>query len=301
MELWIPATIAGAFLQNARSALQKHLKDRLTTLGATYVRFLYAWPLAVTYVWGLQHWGGFTLPVPNTTFWLYCILGSLTQFLFTALLIHLFSLRNFAVGTTYSKTEVVQVAVFGFLILGDEVSWPAAGAIAIAFLGVVALSMGQTKMTARTLVSGLTGKTTLLGLTCGAFLGGSVVFFRGAALSLEHDSAIMAAAYTVAAATILQTLGIGLYLAYRERQTLRDVFVHWKGGSAVGVAGGLASIAWFTAFTLENAAYVRALGQIELVFTFAASVLIFRERSTRLEVTGIVLIVLSILILILGR
>ena len=46
-ELWIPVTIAAAFFQNLRSALQKHLKAKLSNAGATYVRFLYACPLAI--------------------------------------------------------------------------------------------------------------------------------------------------------------------------------------------------------------------------------------------------------------
>ncbi|GBF25897.1 hypothetical protein MnTg02_00933 [bacterium MnTg02] len=70
---------------------------------------------------------------------------------------------------------------------------------------------------------------------------------------------------------------------------------------AVGLAGVLASIAWFTAFTMQNAAYVRALGQVELVFTFIASVFLFREKTSWLEVLGILFVVAAILILILGR
>ena len=65
-----------------------------------------------------------------------------------------------------------------------------------------------------------------------------------------------------------------------------------------GVAGVLASICWFTAFTLQNAAYVRALGQIELIFTFIASVLIFKEKTSPLEYTGIFLIAIAIIILL---
>ena len=61
------------------------------------------------------------------------------------------------------------------------------------------------------------------------------------------------------------------------------------------------SIGWFTAFTLENAAYVRAVGQIELVFTFIASVFFFRERTNRPELLGIALIVVAILILVLTQ
>ena len=50
MELWIPLTIAAAFFQNIRSAMQKHLKGKLSTLGAAYVRFLYAVPVSLLYL-----------------------------------------------------------------------------------------------------------------------------------------------------------------------------------------------------------------------------------------------------------
>ena len=119
LELWIPITIAAAFFQNLRSALQKHLKGRLSTSGASYVRFFYALPLALAYVWGLNTLGGMALPAPNVTFFTYCLLGGLTQILFTVFLLWTFAFRNFAVGTTFSKLEVVMVAVLGATILGD--------------------------------------------------------------------------------------------------------------------------------------------------------------------------------------
>ena len=105
MELWIPITVLAAFLQNARSALQKHLKGRLTTLGAAYVRFLYAMPFSLLYLWGLHEIGGKDLPVFNTTFLMYCVLGGASQILFTVLLLYLFQFRNFAVGTTFSNVR----------------------------------------------------------------------------------------------------------------------------------------------------------------------------------------------------
>jgi drug/metabolite transporter (DMT)-like permease len=61
----------------------------------------------------------------------------------------------------------------------------------------------------------------------------------------------------------------------------------------------LASVGWFTAMTIQNAAYVRALGQIELVFTFVASTLFFRERTTAIELLGILLVISGILVLVL--
>ncbi len=298
-ELWIPFTIAAAFFQNLRSALQKHLKSRLSTAGATYVRFFYAWPFAVVYVWGLTRFGGFEVPAVNTGFLIYCFLGGLLQIIFTFLLIWLFSFRNFAVGTTYSKTETVQVALLGFLILGDSLSLGAVAAIGISLIGVLALSVAQTKISAANLITSLTEKPTLIGLTCGAFLGASVVLFRGGALALGGDGFLMQAGFTLAVSVIMQTVMMGLYLAFRERDQLKAVLVHWRPSLSVGVAGALASICWFTAFTMQNAAYVRALGQIELIFTFIASAVFFREKINRLEFTGILLVAGGILILLL--
>jgi drug/metabolite transporter (DMT)-like permease len=298
MELWIPITIAAAFFQNLRSALQKHLKGRLSTGGATYVRFFYAWPFAVLYVLGLNEWGGMPYPDMNPKFLLYCVLGGASQIIFTGLLVWLFSFRNFAVGTTFSKTETVQVALIGFVLLGDTLSTGAILAIIISVIGVMAMSVAQTNISPKALLKGLTEKSTLIGLASGLFLGASVVFFRGAALSLNYDGYIMAAAYTLAISVVIQTILMGIYLLWREPGQMTAVLKNWVWAGAVGVAGVLGSIAWFTAFTLENAALVRAVGQIELVFTFIASVMFFREKSAPLEIVGILLVIAGILLIL---
>jgi drug/metabolite transporter (DMT)-like permease len=298
-ELWVPLTIIAAFFQNLRSALQKHLKSRLSTGGATYVRFFYAWPFAVLYVWGLHSFGSFEIPAANKVFLIYCFLGGLSQIIFTFLLVWLFSFRNFTAGTIYSKTETVQVALLGLVILGDPLSFAAGVAIFISLAGVLALSMSETKLTLRNLIASLGEKTTLIGLTCGAFLGASVVLFRGGALSLGGEGFVMQAAFTLAVSVILQTIMMGAYLGLREPGQLKAVIVYWRPSLSVGVAGALASIGWFSAFTLQNAAYVRALGQIELVFTIIVSAVIFREKIKKSEFIGIFFIIAGILILLL--
>ena len=299
-ELWIPLTVAAAFFQNLRSALQKHLKAHLSTGGATYVRFFYAWPFAVLYVWGLNEFGGFAIPAVNRTFLIYCLLGGLSQIIFTFLLVWLFSFRNFASGTIYSKTETVQVALLGLLILGDPLSIAAVIAILVSLVGVMVLSVAETKITPGNLIASLSEKPTLIGLTCGAFLGASVVLFRGGALSLGGEGFIMQAGFTLAVSVVLQTVMMGAYLALREPGQLKAVIVHWRPSLSVGVAGVLASIGWFSAFTLQNAAYVRALGQIELIFTIIVSAVIFRENIKSSELFGIFFIIAGILILVLA-
>jgi drug/metabolite transporter (DMT)-like permease len=301
VELWIPLTIAGAFCQNLRSALQKHLKAHLSTAGAAYVRFLYAWPFALLYVWSLTHFGGFEIPEINTKFLIFCLLGGLSQIAFTFLLVWLFSFRNFAAGIIYSKTETAQVAVLGLLILGDPLSTGTILAIAVSLIGVLALSVAQTEITFRNLVTSLYGKTTLIGLACGAALGTSVVLFRGAALSLGGEGFLMQAGFSLAVSLLIQTLIMGTYLAVMEKGQLRAVLVHWRPALMVGVAAALSSIFWRSAYTLQSAAYVRALGQIELVFAILITTVFFREKIKSMELVGIMFISGGILILIMTR
>ena len=55
------------------------------------------------------------------------------------------------------------------------------------------------------------------------------------------------------------------------------------------------------AMTLQQAAIVKSLAQIEMLFTFASSVFLFREKINRLEVAGCLLIVAGIVALIFLR
>jgi drug/metabolite transporter (DMT)-like permease len=299
VELWIPITIAAAFCQNLRSALQKHLKAELSTTGATSARFVYAAPLAALYLAGLVLLGGYELPTPNPTFALYCVLGGLAQISATALLVHLFSFRNFAVGTTYSKTETVQTAIIGIVILGDPLGLGAGLAILISLLGVFLISTARTSAGLGGLLSSLTERTALIGITSGACFGISAVSYRAASLSLGGEGFLVQAAFSLAVVTVFQTLVMAAYMRFREPGQLTKVLRSWRVSGWTGLAGMLGSACWFTAMTIQSAAYVRALGQIELVFTFAASHLVFRERTNPRELAGIFLVVGGILILLL--
>ena len=299
LELWIVATIIAAFFQNLRSALQKHLKGKLSTSGAAYARFLYALPVALLCLWGVTQLGGVNIPDINNKFLLYCLLGGVAQIVFTVLLLWMFSFKSFAVGTTFSKLEIVMIAILGAVVLGDSLNGYAIVAVVLSAVGIVALSLGQSKISLTTMLSGLTEKATLIGLVCAAWLGGSVVFYRGAALALDTDSSIMAAAYTLFISLIMQTLIMGVYLRLREPGEFSRVLINWRWASLVGVAGTLASMGWFTALALQNASYVRALGQIELVFTFAATTLVFGESVSKIEFVGIILVIAAILLILL--
>jgi len=291
IELWIPITIGAAFLQNIRSMLQKQLTGRLSVNGATYVRFCYALPFAWLYLVWLA--SSRSLPPPSPVFMAYCLAGGVGQILATACLIASFTHRNFAVGTAYSKTEVVQAALFGLLVLGDLVDWRLATGIVLSLIGVVLLS-------ARVRLRDIwrVDRAATLGLMSGAFFAAAIVSYRGAALALGSGDYLLRAAFTLAVSVSLQTLIMGAYLWLQEPGELRRVAAAWRPASWVGLTGMLASAGWFTAVTLESAALVRALGQIELLFTFAASIWFFKERVSSREVLGVAFVIVGIYVLL---
>ena len=301
MPLWIPLTIAAAFLQNVRSTLQKQLTGQMTALGATYVRFVYGLPVAALYLWGLTALTGAALPHPNPTFALYATIGGIAQIWGTVLLVALFAYRNFAVGTTYSKTETIQTALFGIIVLGDHLTLGAYAAILISLAGVVAISIAQSHLTLSTFWRSLGERPTLMGIGSGACYGIAAVCYRAASLSLEEPDFLLSAGYTLVAVLVIQTGVMTVWLWLRHREELFASFRTWRVSSLVGLAGALASMGWFTAMTIQNAAYVRALGQIELVFTFVSSRFLFREKTNVLELVGIALVIGGILLLIFSR
>ncbi|MFY0613377.1 MAG: EamA family transporter [Hyphomicrobiaceae bacterium] len=299
MELWIPITIFAAFMQNLRSALQKYLKGKLTTSGATFTRFAYGAPVAMLYLICLLTIGGYSLPEVTGSFVIFAMIGGLAQIVATALLVYLFSFRNFAVGTAFSKTETVQTAVFGLIVLGESVSPAATVAIMISLVGVIMLSVTKPSSGFWTIYSQLFEWSTLVGIASGAVFGISAISYRAATLSFVSGDFVIRAAFALACVTVFQTIVMAIYMRYREPGQIAAVVREWRVAALVGLCGVLGSAGWFTAMTLQNAAYVRALGQIELIFTFAITYLYFRERATVNEIIGIGLIACGILVLVL--
>jgi drug/metabolite transporter (DMT)-like permease len=302
MPAWIIITFASAFLQNLRSTLQKHLKGRLSTTGATFVRFGFGLPFPFIYL-ALWHLGGNRpVPVPDFEFALWAIVGAFSQIAATFLLVHLFSFRNFAVGTAYSRTEPAQAALFALVFLGEGISPPVILAIVISMCGVMLISVARSAFSATSLVTSVFTSTAGIGLLSGTFFGLSAVSYRSASLalapSLPAPDYVAQAGYTLAVVIVIQSLSMVIWIAWREREQFGRMLAAWKPALLTGFVGATASFGWFMAMTLQQAAIVKALAQIELLFTFASSVFIFKEAINRIEVAGCVLIVVGILLLL---
>lgn len=295
MSLWIAFTLFAAAVQTVRFMLQKQLKGvGLSTGGATFARFLFAAPIALTAAGAGLAATGLALPDLGPGFWGFILLGAIGQIVATFLTVALFSLRNFAVGIAFTKTETVQVAAFSALILSERISVAGWLAIAIGFAGLLLISKSPEPG------SRVFGRAALYGTIAGALFGLSAIGYRGATLALEPLPFLLRAVVALAATTTVQTLLMVLWLAWREPGEPGRVLRLWRRTLPVGVTGVMGSMGWFAAFALQNAAYVRALGQVEIVFTMFASVLFFREKLRLREALGIALVVVSVIVLVLA-
>lgn len=297
MELWIFATLAAAFFQTLRFMLHKVLSmGTLSNAGSTFARFAYALPFAWALAGGYVIVTGQSVSGITAVFWGYALAGATAQILATLCVVAIFAQRNFAVGITFKKTEVVQTALLAFVVLGDRVTVWGWGAIGVGLFGVLLLSKTPGLATGwRALLNRSAG----LGLLSGFFFAISAVGYRGASLQIGSDDPVLRAGVTLALVVLVQVIAMSLWLLRFEPGQISAVWSARRTAVWLGFTSMMGSLGWFTAFTLHNAAYVQALGQIELIFSIMASTLFFKERITARELAGMVLLTLSIVLLIL--
>lgn len=303
MEVWIPITLAAAFMQNIRSATQKHLKDIVGTTGATFVRFGFGVPFACLFV-AIMHIGlGWPLPQTNSTFWMWVVLGGAAQIAAQVFLLKAFSFSNFTVATAYSRTEAAQAALVSFILLNETISWSAISAIAITVTGVIIISIAKSKLTIASLLAAIKSKSAQFGLLAGSIFGVSATSYRGASLSLEagltEPNFLMQAGVTLLATIVMQSIALFIWMLVFDRREITRVRRAWKWGLLAGFTGACASFGWFIGFTLVSAAIIKAVAQIEMLFTYASSIFIFKEKVSRGELFGCALIITGILVLVL--
>ena len=296
---WIVTSVLGAFFQNARSSIQKKLNTEMSLMASTYVRFAFSLP--ILFVIFLTYFGNFNyfiISVQDSNFITYVILASVLQISFTLLFLYLLKFTNFLVGTALSKTEVIQIAFFEFIILKDYLNFYALLGIMISTIGVIIFSTKDLK----NIINGFFSKSTVVGLLCGTLLALSVVFYRGSMEFLEFtnknfDRALL----TLFAATIIQTSLITFYLLLFEITEFKKIKSNIKLSSLAGFFGFSATISWFYSFSLVQAALVRAVGQIELLFSYISSRFMFKEKIRYIEIFGIIIFIFGLILVIFNK
>ena len=297
-DLWIVVSLMAAMFQTVRFMLQKHLATAtLTAAGATFSRFFYALPFVLVLLAVYVATTGAAWPALAPSFWGFGLLGAVSQIAGTVCTVMLFKQRNFAVGITFTKTEVIQTMLVGLLLLGEGVSLPGFAAISLGIIGLLLLSGGPEATGFR--LRDLGNRAAGLGIAAGVLFAFSAVSYRGSTFAVASDDPFVRAGVTLAAVVAMQTVIMLIWLRLREPGQIAAVWRARKVAVWIGLTSMAGSLCWFIAFAVQNAAYVKALGQVEVIFGIAASVLFFREKISGRELTGMAVLVASILMLVL--
>jgi drug/metabolite transporter (DMT)-like permease len=291
--LWVPVTLVAAAAQTARNATQSGLTQTLGTLGATQVRFIYGFPFALIFLAIVVAITGTSVPRATYAFLAFACVGAVAQILGTAALLAAMRVRAFSVATAFTKTEALQVAVFGLIVLGEPVTWLRLLAIAVASAGVflVARKPGEGW-------SAQSVRPAILGVASGALFAVAAIGFRGAILALPDAAFFVRATTTLAWSLGIQSLLLGIWMALFDRTALARTLGVWRQSLTAGFMGAFASQFWFLGFSLTAAANVRTLALVEVLFAQAVSRRLFAQRLSAREAIGMALVVAGVALLI---
>jgi len=296
--LWIVCTIAAAGIQTARNAMQRSLVERVGTVGATHVRFLFGLPFGLLFLAGTA----FAVDLsPLDLSWRFAgwtLMGGSFQILGTGLMLAAMRERSFVVSIAYVKTEPVQIALFGLVFLGEGLGLQGSLAVIVATAGVLMMSMPAAS--AAPLAGRRLPRAAVLGIASGAMFALSAVGFRGAILELGDAPFFARATVTLASSLVLQTAMLSAWLLWRDRAALAAIFRLWRPSLLAGAAGALASQMWFLAFSLQTAAAVRTVGLVEILFAQAVSHRLFAQGTSRREAAGMAMMIGGVLWLLLA-
>ncbi len=294
--MWILATLIAAAAQTARNAMQRSLTAQIGTVGATQVRFLFGFPFALSFLFAVTTVSGRSVPAVEASHLAFILAGAMIQIVGTALMLSAMKERSFALTTAYVKTEPVQAAVLGALLLGEILTPLGMIAVIIATVGV--LLTGWKPGAERQAGS---VRASLFGVGAGACFAFSSVAFRGAITSLEDADFLLRATTVLAWSLGLQSALLVVWMGLFDRPALSKSFGAWRGSVFAGFMGALASQFWFIAFALTSVANVRTLALVEVLMAHIVSRRLAERPPDRREISGMGLIVGGVALLLLSH
>lgn len=291
--LWIFITLGAATCQILRTSRQHQLRSVLSTAAAGFVRFLYGVPLAILaslIVFGVL---GRSVPEIPGRFWPYIVIAGCAQIMGTLALLASFKMRDFAVGTVYSKSEVLIVAALGAAGIGTALE-------PLGWIGAILVTIGVASLAAKGSLASLLKRATdpaaLMGLVAGGGFGVAAIGIGAASRSLDDAPSFDRALLTLTILLIFQTLLNGTWFAFTDRSQIALTLGAWRPAMWVGLFSLLGSLGWAWGFTLESAVKVRTLGQIELIIAFVIARVTLGERHTRNDYLASALVLAGVIL-----
>lgn len=269
-------------MQTWRNALQSKLSKNVNTSGVTLARFLFASPIAAVYLLVLYQFGQAQIPEFNGQFWRFILLASILQITATSLMVILFKQKNFAVGAGLAKSEALVAGVLGTLFFGSQLTL-------LGWLGILVGTLSIFVLSGLLQKGNFSLKTVGVGLACGTSFALTSLFVREAAHALNVPFPY-SAAWVLLSVLIIQTLALSAYILWRKPFIFGQLKENGKLTLATSLTSCIGSIGWFSAMALQQVAYVKTLGQIEVLFTILLSAMWLKQPVKRNDLIGLALI-----------
>ena len=293
---WFFITILAISFQIERNLLQKNLRGKLGTIEVSWARIFFALPFLIIALCYLIATKPDLLLNINSNFYFYCFGAAISQILATLCLVELFSRRNFAVGITYSKTDVIQVTILASIFLSESVPPLAIFAIIMSFLAIILLSPVDKNLK---LIKRIFHISALLGILVGFFLSITTIFMKKSMMevSLLENSKVLPVLVVFVVYVIMQNFTYIIYEFCHKRlkSTFTSIISQSGQCSLIAIFSMLGTICWLAAFSIQLVSYVKMVAQLEILLSLFISYRFLKEKNSASEIVGMFLLIASVL------
>lgn len=297
--MWIGLTLLAAFSQSLRIAGQKKLAGEMDIWLASGTRFIFGLPFVII-AWLVLSpmWG---TPQTSLLFWVYAVAGSISQLAATWASVTLLGRRNFAIGSTLIKSEVIFIAFLGLFLFEEKLGVQMWLAILLCLIGLLIASMDKFNLTLKDFFIKADSISAQLGLFAGLTFAITALCVRQATQNVtDIPTGIPRGLFVLLCVLVIQTTLSIILLLIKRRAQLNQYKTHFKTSLFVGLTSCIGSFGWFCAYALQKAAYVKALGQIEFVFVLFLSYFYFKEKIKPHEGIAMGFIITSVFLILLA-
>lgn len=294
---WIFLTILAIFFQIIRNLEQKKLHKDLDIFTTSWSRFILPFPFAIIAVIS-------TFQTYNFEFFHYILINALFQILGNIFLIKTIQTKNFSVGVAFSKTEIIQALILGFLLYNFRFNFNEILAIFLAFIGIILLAKLDFK-NLKNFIKSLKNIASLYGVLCGFCFGITSYNIQFASNYLISDgfNSIKASTLVLLYTIFFQNIFFIILKSFQKRLfcDVKKLFLieNYRKFLITSLSSFVGSICWYGAYSIGNVIHVKTLGQLEIIASMLVSKLHFKEKNSIKENLGIIFIIIAILLIIL--
>jgi drug/metabolite transporter (DMT)-like permease len=295
--MWALLTILAIFFQIIRNLEQKKLHKDLDVFTTSWSRFILPFPFAIIEVIS-------TFQSYNFEFFHYILINALFQILGNIFLIKTIQTKNFSVGVAFSKTEIIQALILGFLLYNFRFNFKEILAIFLAFIGIVLLAKLDFK-NFKDFTKSLKNIATLYGILCGFCFGITSynIQFASNFLINEGFNTIKASTVVLLYTIFFQNIFFIILKSFQKKlfSDVKKLFLieNYRRFLLTSLSSFVGSICWYGAYAIGSVIHVKTVGQLEIIVSMLVSKFYLKEKNTIKENLGIFFIISAILLIVL--